>query len=107
MKQYLPLIAVAVISIMGTVILMMVFGRSGKSEKMIRREMQIEFSEKQRVSDSLLFVERLKLKDEEIALLQTKDTVLITRYEATKKSLPAIDANVRNLSRDSLYATAK
>ena len=78
------------------------FRKSPPNEKLIRSEMKIEHLEEKRKSDSLLYVERLKAKDDLFQLLQQKDTVIIRNINSSNDRIKKIPAAVNNLDKQQL-----
>ena len=78
------------------------FGKKTVNENAIRNEMRIEALEEKRKSDSLIWVEKLRLKDAEISALKQKDTVFIQRIIQSNDRIKQIPVTVSGFDKSEL-----
>ena len=77
-------------------------GKTPVNEDLIVAREQAKSIERIRIKDSLANAAYLKLKDENIALLQQKEAVIVNQYIQSNDKLKNIPAVVNALIRDSL-----
>ena len=92
---------VAVI-VLATLLISNILRKSPPNEKLIRAEMKIEQLEEKRKSDSLVWVEKLKVKDAEIEALKQKDTVFIQRIIQSNDRIKQIPVTVSGFDKSEL-----
>lgn len=102
LKENSHTILVAALCILGTILIMNTCSPTRVSEKAIRAQVEREQLEKQRIIDSIHTAEVIALKDEQIAILKDRDTVLVTRYKTTQNAYNNIKPTVDRLNDDEL-----
>lgn len=78
------------------------FRKTPVNAELIIAKEKIKSIEEKRVSDSISNAAYIKLKDENIALLQQKENVIVNQYIQSNDKLKTIPAIVNALVRDSL-----
>ena len=82
------------------------FDKTHKPEQMIRNEERIKFLEEKRLSDSLATDAYLKLKDENISILKSKEATIVNQYIQSNDKIKTIAPTITNLDRENLRAAA-
>lgn len=105
-KEHTNLLAVALIAVLVTLQISSMFRGKQPDEKLIRNEMKLERLEEKRVTDSLFHVEIIAQKDSVIALLKSKDAIIVNHYTQSNEKLKNIPAAVTSLSVQQLVQSA-
>lgn len=82
------------------------FRKAPVNEELIVAREKIKSIEEKRVTDSLNMAAFLKLKDENIAVLKTKEATIVNQYIQSNDKLKTIAPAITNLDKEQLRAAA-
>ncbi len=90
------------VSVLLTTLSMIFFRRKPVNEDLVRLQERVKYIEEKRIADSLSNAAFIKLKDEKIEEIKTKDAIVVNQYISTNDKLKNISPRINSLVRDSL-----
>ena len=95
------------VSVLLTTLSMIFFRRKPVNEDLVRLQERVKYIEEKRISDSLSNAAFLKIKDDNIIELKSKEAVIVNQYISTNDKLKNIPASVYSRTPDTVWATLR